>query len=99
MTGSNRRTIFVKLNFSDATPTVPTSEPALDRRNKMFLQGRNDLPGWTATPATVKRITVSVVPDLLRVGPIRGSITITTNDPEFPQVVVPAEGAILGPSR
>jgi hypothetical protein len=37
LTGSNRHTIQVLLNYHDATPTDPTSDPALDRRNKIFL--------------------------------------------------------------
>ena len=45
------------------------------------------------------QITVSVLPERLQPGPIRGSIIIKTNDPEFPQLVVPVEGAILGAAR
>src|SRR5687767_11640861 len=36
--GSNRHTIQVLLNFRDGTPTDPTSDPVLDKRNKIFLQ-------------------------------------------------------------
>lgn len=36
--GSNRHTIQVLLNFKDGTPTDPTSDPVLDKRNKIFLQ-------------------------------------------------------------
>ena len=39
MTGSNRHTIFVALDFSDATPTDPTPIAQLNRKNKIFLQG------------------------------------------------------------
>jgi hypothetical protein len=38
MDGSNRHTIFVDLEFSDATPTAPTGIVSLNRRNKIFLQ-------------------------------------------------------------
>lgn len=38
MTGSHRHTIFVALNFSDATPTDPTPIAELSRKNKIFLQ-------------------------------------------------------------
>ena len=38
MTGSHRHTIFVDLNFSDATPTDPTPIAELNRKNKIFLQ-------------------------------------------------------------
>jgi hypothetical protein len=36
--GSNRHTIQVLLNYHDATPTDPTTDPVLDKRNKIFLQ-------------------------------------------------------------
>ena len=38
MENSNRHTIFVDLEFSDATPTDPTPTTELNRRNKIFLQ-------------------------------------------------------------
>ncbi len=38
MTDSNRHTIFVLLNYSDATPTNPTAITSLDKKNKIFLQ-------------------------------------------------------------
>jgi len=38
MTGSNRHSIFMLLNYHDATPLDPTTSPTLDRRNKIFLQ-------------------------------------------------------------
>jgi hypothetical protein len=38
LVGSNRHTIQVLLNYHDATPTDPTSDPVLDKRNKIFLQ-------------------------------------------------------------
>ena len=38
MTGSNRHSIFVDIDYSDATPTEPTGIASLNRRNKIFLQ-------------------------------------------------------------
>lgn len=38
MTDSNRHTIFVDLNYHDATPTDPTALTSLDKKNKIFLQ-------------------------------------------------------------
>lgn len=39
--------------------------------------------------------TVSLTAELLRVGPIRGSILVRTNDSQFPQLTVPVSGWIL----
>lgn len=41
------------------------------------------------------QFTVYLVPDRLEVGPIQGSITIKTNDQEFPVIKVPVHGEIL----
>lgn len=41
--------------------------------------------------------TVSLIGDSLKVGPIRGSIFIQTNDPQFPKLTVPVSGWILEP--
>ena len=38
LTGSNRHTIQVLLNYHDATPTNLTSDPVLDKRNKILLE-------------------------------------------------------------
>src|SRR4029453_12673038 len=38
MTDSNRHSIFVLLNYSDATPTDPTAIATLNKKNKIFLQ-------------------------------------------------------------
>jgi len=38
--------------------------------------------------------TVSLVPEKVEAGPIEGSITIETNDPEFPKITVPVHGEI-----
>lgn len=39
--------------------------------------------------------TMSLAVDRLTVGPIRGSIRIETNDPQFPELVVPVSGTIV----
>lgn len=39
--------------------------------------------------------TVSLAADRLSVGPIRGSILIETNDPQFPELVVPVSGLVV----
>jgi len=41
------------------------------------------------------QITVSLIGDALSAGPIKGSITIETNDPQFPRLTVPMSGWIL----
>lgn len=38
MTGSNRHTIFVDIDYHDATPTSPTPLTSLNPKNKIFLQ-------------------------------------------------------------
>lgn len=42
------------------------------------------------------QITAMLLPDKIEPGPIRGSITIDTNDREFPRLIVPVTGTILG---
>ena len=39
--------------------------------------------------------TVTLIGDKLQAGPIRGSIVIETNDPEFPTLTVPVSGEIM----
>ena len=41
------------------------------------------------------QIEISLVPDKVRVGPMKGSIFIDTNDGEFPRVIVPVSGQIV----
>jgi hypothetical protein len=41
--------------------------------------------------------TLTLVADRLRVGPIEGTVVIETNDSEFPRLVVPVSGRIIGP--
>jgi hypothetical protein len=42
----------------------------------------------------VFRIDVALVADRLRPGPIGGTVTIVTDDKEFPEIVVPVRGEI-----
>jgi len=41
------------------------------------------------------QVTVSLVGDGLKTGPINGSITIETNEPQFPKLMVPVSGLVL----
>jgi len=41
------------------------------------------------------QFTVKFIPEKVKVGPIKGFITIKTNDADFPVVKVPVTGAIL----
>jgi Protein of unknown function (DUF1573) len=41
--------------------------------------------------------TVTLQPAVITAGPIRGSIVIETNDPEFPRITVPVTGAVTEP--
>jgi len=43
------------------------------------------------------QVEVTLSPDKIPVGPIKGSIFINTNDLKFPKVVVPVTGQIVGP--
>ena len=59
-----------------------------------------DLPGVTieAQRGPLKdrwQATLAIDPAAARTGPLRGSITIRTNDPEFPVLTVPVSGAVL----
>ena len=39
--------------------------------------------------------TITLIPEKIRIGSIKGSIFIDTNDPEFPKVIVPVYGQIV----
>jgi hypothetical protein len=41
------------------------------------------------------QVEVTLSPDKIPVGPIKGSIYINTNDPKFPRVIVPVSGQIV----
>lgn len=45
------------------------------------------------------QVTVSLAPDKIRSGTIRGNIFIETNDSKFPKLTVPVSGQIVGPAR
>ena len=42
------------------------------------------------------QIELAIIPEKLRAGPVAGSILITTNDPEFPQLTVPVKAMVQG---
>jgi Protein of unknown function (DUF1573) len=61
-----------------------------------------DIPGLRLTaesgPAGDRwQATVTLQPAVITAGPIRGSIIIETNDPEFPRITVPVTGAVTAP--
>jgi hypothetical protein len=41
-------------------------------------------------------VTVSIDPTKLKSGPVKGSISVGTNDPDFPKIVIPVSGRIEG---
>ena len=41
------------------------------------------------------QVEINLVPEKIRVGPMKGSIIIETNDAEFPRVAVPVQGQIV----
>ncbi len=41
------------------------------------------------------QVEITLTPEKVRVGPMKGSIVIDTNDVEFPRVIVPVSGQIL----
>lgn len=62
---------------------------------------RTDLPmldlKWERGPKGDRyQATVTLIGEKLQAGPIKGSIIIETNDPEFPSLTVPVSGFILG---
>ena len=53
---------------------------------------------WEGGPTGDRyQVTVALNRDQIHAGPIKGSIIIETNDPEFPSITVPVTGAILEP--
>jgi hypothetical protein len=63
---------------------------------------RTDLPlldlKWERGPNGDRyQATIKLIPGKLQKGPIKGNISIETNDPEFPNLTVPVTGLILGP--
>jgi hypothetical protein len=63
---------------------------------------RTDLPlldlKWDRGPKGDRyQATIKLIPEKLQAGPIKGNISIETNDPEFPSLAVPVTGSILGP--
>jgi len=67
----------------DFTARMTTMLPQLE-----IVSARGPLKDRYQNTLTLKR-------DRLRVGPIRGSILIETNDPDFPELVVPVQGVVV----
>ena len=66
-----------------------------------ILSVQSDVPFLQLTPfqAQLKDrygIRVSIIPEKLKAGAINGSVSITTNDPEFPQLTVPVKAMVEG---
>jgi hypothetical protein len=62
---------------------------------------KTDLPGldlkWERGPKGDRyQITATLIPDKIKVGAIKGSIFIETNDRQFPTLTIPVSGSILG---
>lgn len=62
---------------------------------------QTDVPFLSLSPARSKfkdryQIEVAVIPEKLKSGAINGSIIVVTNDPEFPQLVVPVKAVVEG---
>ena len=65
-----------------------------------LINVESDLPGLVlncerGSQKDRYEITVRMKPSHISVGPLQGSIRILTNDPQFPEVVVPAAGLVL----
>jgi hypothetical protein len=61
---------------------------------------KTDLPAlnlkWERGPKGDRyQVTATLMRDKLPIGPIKGSIFIETNDPEFPRLTIPVVGSIL----
>jgi len=64
------------------------------------VQLSTDVPGVTLKSERGPKgdryqVKIALVPEKVRVGPVKGSIVIGTNDPKFPRIVVPVSGQIV----
>src|SRR5262249_5763843 len=64
------------------------------------VQLRTDIPGLSFTSERAARgdqyqVEVTLSPERIPVGPIKGSIFIGTNDTKFPMITVPVNGSIV----
>jgi len=75
--------MIYQVNGSDFTVELSTDVPACNLRSQRGPQGDR------------YQAMVSLIGDDVKVGRIRGSIFIKTNDPQFPRLVVPVSGWIL----
>jgi hypothetical protein len=65
------------------------------------ISAQTDVSFLRLSPARSKfqdryQIEITVVPERLKGGDVNGSIVISTNDPEFPQLVVPVKAVVEG---
>jgi hypothetical protein len=61
----------------------------------------SDIPGLTLKSERGPKgdryqVEVTLAPEKVRVGSLTGSIVIETNDAEFPRIIVPVTGRIVG---
>ncbi len=65
------------------------------------ISARSDVPflRLTLQQAQLKDrygIQIEIIPEKLTTGEVQGSIIVTTNDPEFPQIIVPTSATVQG---
>ena len=61
---------------------------------------RSDLPALTVRAERGPKgdryqLTLTLIQEKVTIGPIKGSLVIETNDPEFPRITVPVTGLIV----
>jgi hypothetical protein len=75
--------MIYQVDGSDFQVKVSTDVPACQLKSERGPKG----DGY--------QVTVSLIGDTLKAGPIKGSITVETNDSQFPKLKVPVSGWIL----
>lgn len=63
------------------------------------IGAQTDIPFLNLAPERSKfgdryQIEITVIPEKLKRGPVEGSITVVTNDPEFPQLTIPVKAFV-----
>ncbi len=91
---------FGKLRVGDAGQAVLNLMIHQEGGSNFKVQLSTDVPGlslkWERGPKGDRyQAEISLIFEKTRVGPIKGSIFIDTNDREFPRVVVPVSGQIV----
>ncbi len=71
-----------------------------ERGSDFRVQLSSDVPGLSfkserGLKGDRYQVEITLISEQIRVGPMKGSIIIGTNDPEFPRVVVPVSGQIV----